>query len=161
MDEYEGYFADCYALTDKRTESFIKEFLDHFVPERRETADEYEVPQYENNPVENFKTAHEAVKFLVENKSIKHSLYWANPIKSELRGAEIFFTDDGYVIMGIFCETKYPNTEIEDKIFKEIKEFCGNDEGYITYEDTPPHNSKEFREKIKLIEKARKHNTRS
>jgi len=149
MDEYEGYFADCYVLTDKRTESFIQEFLDHFVPERRETADEYEVPQYAANPVENFQTAREAVKFLVENDSVKHSLYWANPVKSELRGAEIFFTDDGHVIMGLYCETKYPDTDIEDKYFKEIKEFCGSEEGYITYEDTPPHNSKEFREKLK------------
>lgn len=137
MEEYQGYFADCYVLTDRRTESFIHEFLDHFVPEGRETADEYEVLQYADNPVENFKTAREAVKFLVENGSVKHSLYWANPVKSELRGGEIFFTDDGHVIMGLHCETKFPDTDIEDKYFKEIKEFCESEEGYITYEDTP------------------------
>lgn len=51
--------------------------------------------------------------------------------------------------MGIYCETNYLNTEIEDKIFKEIIEHCGSDEGYLTYEDTPPHNSEEFREFIK------------
>ncbi|GAA5022040.1 hypothetical protein GCM10011506_01690 [Marivirga lumbricoides] len=149
MDEYQGYFADCYVLTDKRTESFVEEFLNYFVPDRRESADEYEVPQYAENPVEVFETAKEAVKFLVENKSVKHNLYWANPTKSDLRGAELFFTDDSHIIMGIYCETKHPNTEIEDKIFKEIRELCGSDEGYITYEDTPPHNSEEFREIIK------------
>lgn len=149
MEEYQGYFDDCYVLTDRRTESFSHEFLDHFVPEGRETADEYEVPQYADNPVENFKTAREAVKFLVENGSVKHSLYWANPVKLELRGAEIFYTDDGHVIMRLYCETKFPDTDIEDKYFKEIKEFCESEEGYITYEDTPPHNSEEFREKMK------------
>lgn len=149
MDEYQGYFADCYVLTDKRTESFIEEFLDHFVPKRRESIDDYEVPQHADKPVEIFNTAREAVKFLVENKSVKYSLYWENPIKSDLRGAELFFTDDSYLIMGIYCETKFPNTEIEDKIFKQIKEFCGSAEGYITYEDTPPLNSEEFREIIK------------
>ena len=87
MDEYQGYFADCYVLTDKRTESFVRDFLDHFVPERRESTDEYEMPEDSDNPVEIFKNAREAVKFLVENKSVKHSLYWANPIKSDLRGA--------------------------------------------------------------------------
>ena len=147
MNEYQGYFADCYVLTDKRIESFIEEFLDHFVPERRETADEYEVPQYADNPIENFRTAKEAVNYLVMNNSVEHSLHWENPIRSALRGAEIFFNDDGSVIMGIYCETKYPDTEIEDKIFKEIKEFCGSEEGYITYEDTPPHNSEGFAEK--------------
>lgn len=149
MDEYQGYFADCYVLTDKRTESFVDKFLNHFIPDRREVADEFEVAQYEDNPIEMFKTAKEAVTFLVNNKNIKHSIYWANPNKSDLRGAELFFTDDAHIIMGIYCETKYPNTEIEDKIFKELKEFCKSDEGYITYEDTPPHNSKEFREEIK------------
>jgi hypothetical protein len=147
MDEYEGYFADCYILTNKRIQSFIEEFLDHFIPERSEPAQEFEFQQYADNPVE-IKNAREAVQFLVENKSVKHSIYWGNPIKSELRGAMIFFTDDGYVIMGIYCETKYPNTEIEDNIFKDIKEFCGSEEGYITYENPPPCNSKEFREKI-------------
>ncbi|MCT4666177.1 MAG: hypothetical protein N4A45_13205 [Flavobacteriales bacterium] len=149
MNEYQGYFADCYVLTNIRTELFVEGFLDHFVPNRRETADEFEVPQYGDNPVETFKTAREAVKFLVDNKHVKHSLYWANPEKSDLRGAELFFTDDAHIIMGIYCETKYPNTKIEDKIFKEIKEFCGSDFGYITYEDTPPHNSIEFKEMIK------------
>lgn len=52
-------------------------------------------------------------------------------------------------MMGIYCETKYPDTEIEDKIFKKIKEFCISEEGYINYEDAPPLKNKEFREKIK------------
>ncbi|MEL6561588.1 MAG: hypothetical protein AAFQ94_25595 [Bacteroidota bacterium] len=150
-DEYQGYFADCYVLTDKRTESFIVGFLDHFVPERRESVDEYEVTQYADNLTEKFGTAREVVKYLVNNKFVKHTLYWENPIESELRGAEIFFTDDGYVIIGLYCETKYPVTDIEDKYFKEIKEFCESDEGYITYEDTPSHNSEEFMEKVKSM----------
>ena len=150
MNNYQGYFADCFVLTNKRTEAFVEEFLNRFVPKRRESEDEYEVPQYEKNPVESIKSVKEKVKFLVENKSIKHSLYWENPIKSELKGAELFFTDDGHIILGIYCETKFPNTEIEDKIFKEIKAFCKSNEGYIAYEDSPPHNSVEFR---KIIEK--------
>lgn len=149
MDKHKGYFADCYVLTNNRTESFVEGFLNHFVPKRRETADEYEVPQYADNPVERFKTAREAVKFLVENINVEHSLYWANSEKSDLKGAELFFTDDAHIIMGIYCETKYPNTEIEDKIFRELKEFCSSDLGYVTYEEAPPHNSEEFKEMIK------------
>lgn len=149
MDEYQGYFADCYVLTSNRTESFVEEFLDRFVPNRRETADEYEVPQYADNPIEIFKTTREAVKFLVDHKNVRHSLYWENPEKSDLRGAELFFTDDSHIIMGIYCETKYANTEIEDRIFKEIQQFCGSNLGYITYEATPPHNSDEFKEIVK------------
>jgi hypothetical protein len=149
MDEYQGYFADCYVLTNNRTESFVEEFLNHFVPDRREIADEFQVSPYLENPVEIFKTAQEAIKFLVENKSVKHSIYWENPTKSDLKGAELFFTDDSHIIMGIYCETKYPITEIEDKIFKEMQGFCKVDEGYITYEEVAPHNSAEFREIIK------------
>lgn len=142
-DEYQGYFADCYVLTDKRIEVFIEEFLNYFVPKRRF------IDEFFDNSVEIFKTHKEAIKFLVENKSEEQSLYWSNPIKSELRGAELFFTNDSHVILGIYCETKYPNTEIEDKILKEIMEFCGSNLGYITYGDKPPLNSEEFIEIMK------------
>jgi hypothetical protein len=150
--EYQGYFADCYVLSDKRTVDFINEFLECFVPNRRESADEYEVPQYSDNPTEIFDNARDAVIYLVDNPNFEHSLYWNNPDKSDLRGVELFFTNDRFVVIGIYCETMYPNTEIEDDYYKKLIEYCGSEIGYITYEDTPPFNSQEF------TDKARKHN---
>ena len=45
-DEYRNYYADCYVLTENRTKEFISSFLDKFLPHRKESASEYEVPQY-------------------------------------------------------------------------------------------------------------------
>ncbi len=98
-----------------------------------------------------FNTAKEIVKFLVDYKSVKHSLYLENPNKSDIKGAELFFTDNSHIIMGLFSVTKYPNTDIEDSLFREMKKFCSSDEGYITYEDPPPLNRSEFRELIKAF----------
>lgn len=141
-----GYTADCYVLTNKRTEAFVEKFLDYFVPKREERATVYEVPQYGDITIAEFTTAEEIVKYLVDNKTVEYAIYWKNLEESDVRGAELFFTEDSYLIIGLSCEAK---DEVEDKIFEEIKEFCGSDEGYITYEDTPPHNSIEFR---KLLE---------
>jgi hypothetical protein len=150
--EYQGYFADCYVLSKNRTIDFINDFLDTFLPNRQESADEYEVPQYSDNPTEIFDNATDALKFLVDNPNFEHAIYWNNPDKSDLRGVELFFTNDGFVVIGIYCETMYPNTDIEDRFYKQLTEFSGSEIGYITYEDTPPFNSQEF------IDKARKHN---
>jgi hypothetical protein len=144
MEDYQGYFADCYILSENRTESFIYDFLKHFVPHRKERADEYTIPQYAANSEITFSSAEELISYLVKNRKVKHAIYWSNSAKTDLRGAEIFFTDDEHLIMGIYCETKYPNTEIEDTLFKEMREFCGRDAGYISYEATPPCNSAEF-----------------
>ncbi len=48
-----------------------------------------------------------------------------------------------------FLKTFLEITEIEDKILKEIMEFCGSNLGYITYGDKPPLNSEEFIEIMK------------
>ena len=88
---------------------------------------------------------------MTEHKTVEHTIYWENSNNSDLRGVELFFTDEKHIIFGIYCETKYPNTEIEQGFFNQLKEFCQSNEGYITYEDTPPLNSQEFRVVMKRI----------
>lgn len=149
QEEYEGYYADCYVLSKNRTENFINDFLNTYVPNRIDPDDRFEESQYPEDPTKGFKTSGELINFLTQNKSVKHTIYWQHPHKSGLRGVELFFTDDECVIFGIYCETKYPNTEIEDEHFRQLKDFCQSNEGYITYEDTPPHNSEEFRNILK------------
>ena len=143
-DEIQGYYADCYVLTEKRTYDFIIQLLDYFTPNRRELTDEYEVPQYSDNPTDILESADEAIKFLCKNGEIKHTLYWENPDKTEMKGVELFFTDDKHLICGIYCDTKFPNTEIEDTYFEKLKTICNSEQGYIAYEEPSVHNSKDF-----------------
>ena len=123
--------------------------MKHFFPKCTESADIYEMQCFTDQQEIVFQSATKAIKFLVKNKTIEYSLYWSNVESSINRGVELFFTNDGYLIVGIYCETKYPNTEIEDNALLALKRFCNSDEGYITYETPPALNGVAFTEKVK------------
>jgi len=149
MKEKKGYYADCYILCENRTSAFIHFFLDTFLPNRQESADEYEVPQYSDKPKVIFKTSLELIDYLSLNKDEVHTIYWSNTDKTNIKGAMCFFTNNGHLILGIYCETMFPDTTIEDKVFGDLKEFCGNSKGYITYEEPATHDTNEFLERVK------------
>ncbi len=149
--EHAGYFADCYVLTDRRTKDFIYSFLDNFIPNRQETADEYEIPQYSNKPTTVYKTADQLIDFLVINKSKIHTVYWTNITESEIKGAMCFFTKDEHLIVGLYCSTDSPDTTIEDIYLEKLQEFCQTKNGYITYEEPAPQDTADFLEKVKAF----------
>lgn len=149
MEEVNDEYADCYVLSDERNENFIFDFLNHFIPNRKEAAEEYYVPMYSDNPNEIFKKDFEIIKYLCLNKNVENTLYWSNKTDSYLKGAMMFFTSDGKVIFGLYCNTRFPNTVIEDDYFLKIQEFCNSKIGYITYEELPFINSLEFTKLVK------------
>jgi hypothetical protein len=146
--EYENYLADCYVLTDKRTKEFIFSFLEKFLPDRDESADEYEIPQYSDSPIVTYKTANNLIDHLIKNKIDIHTIYWRNNNHEAIQQAMCFFTNDGQLIVGLSCQTKHPDTSIEDKYFKDLQNFCNSDMGYITYEEPAIHNATEFLDKV-------------
>jgi hypothetical protein len=148
MTEKKGYYADCYVLSEKRTSTFILSFLDRFLPNRQEGADEYEIPQYADKPHVVFKTAAELIDYLTINKNEVHTVYWSSTDKSDIKGA-MCFTNNGQIILGIYCDTMFPDTRIEDKVFADLKNYCGNSNGYITYEEPATHDTTEFLERVK------------
>ena len=88
-DEYKGYFADCYVLTNNRTKETVNNFLETFVPQRKESADIYELPQYQEKTEIIFEKDSELIDYLVQNKSIPYSIYWRNTEKSDLRSNSV------------------------------------------------------------------------
>lgn len=144
MKEINSEYADCYVLSNERNENFVFDFLNYFIPNRKETADEYCVPMYSDKPEEKFKKDFEIIEYLCLNKNVENTLYWSNNTDSYLKGAMMFFTNDGHLIFGLYCHTRWPNTEIEDEFFSNLKEFCNSKVGYITYEDPSVLNSLEF-----------------
>ncbi len=150
-NEYHGYFADCYVLTNKRTKQFIYSYLNNYIPNRHETANEYEFPQNSDNSTIIFRTAEELIDHLEKNKNDIHTIYWSNNDKSEIRGAMCFFTNDGQLIAGLYCETKSPDTTIEERHFMDLKNFCDSDIGYIDYEEPASHDTIEFLKKVKKL----------
>lgn len=153
MKTIHDYHADCYVLCENRTNAFIHNFLDTFLPNRKESADAYEVPQYADKPQVIFKTAQELIDYMALNKNEIHSIYWSNTDDAPIKGAMCFFTNSGHLILGLYCETMFPDTTIEEKVFNDLKEFAGNSNGYIAYEEPAAHDENEFLERVRIQNK--------
>lgn len=137
-------FVDCYVLTDKRTKPFILSFLNTFLPHRREYTDAYEIPQFADSPAQVLTSAEQLIEYLEQNKNETYAVYWSNAEEAKLRGAMCLFMSDGQVIVGVFCETLYPDTSIERLYLKALMEFCNSTKGLIAYEEPAPKDTEEF-----------------
>lgn len=129
---------EIYVLCKERSKKLVLNFLDEFLPDRKEVNSEYPYPQYVGN-AENFNDVDKLLNILEENKNESYSLYWENKTESELQNAMVFYTKDMGMIVGLVIE----ENECEN-IFKKLANFVDGDYGYITFESPPPENKSEF-----------------
>jgi hypothetical protein len=141
-------FADCYVLTDQRTTAFLHSFLDAFLPNRQEYGHTYGVPQFAEQPVLVLSSAGELIAYLEQNRETPHAIYWSNKIEEKLYGAMCIFTSDGQVILGLTCETAYPDTVTETEYLNQLMAFCKSDQGLIEYEKPAAQETAEFLHRI-------------
>jgi hypothetical protein len=140
-------YADIYVISERRTQSSINDFLNHFLPLREESADEYEVPQYSSNPELIFQEARELISYCEENKAEVHGIYWRALEERKPEHAMVFFLSDGYVIYGL-------STDAVDEVYvglllDELKQFFDTELGYIAHEMCPSAESYiEFKQQI-------------
>jgi len=151
--KHEVKFADCYVLTDKRTKKFILSFLDKFLPNRQEYTHVYEIPQLADHPVLVLQSDKELMEYLEQHKNEIHAIYWYNKEESVIRGAMCLFTSDGQVIIGIFCESLYPDTTNENHFLKELMNFCNSKTGLIEYQTPAARDTKEFLQRVAVFNK--------
>lgn len=150
MITHNGYFADCYVLNSNRSCEFLNEFLNHFLPHREESADKYLLPQYAEVPGSIFTNIDELIHYLELNKNEPYGIYWRNTLENEhIKGAMCFFTVDAKLILGLYCNTLFPNMDIENRILQEMKTFCKSEKALIFYEEPAPDNEMEFIERMK------------
>lgn len=142
------YFADCYVLTHRRDKDFILSFLDHFLPQREEYTDEYELPQFAEHPVIVFPSAGQLLDYLEHAPHEVHAVYWYNPHEAPVRAAMCLFTSDGQVIVGLTCEASLPDTASEQNYLQEMMVFCRSTIGLIEYEKPAPKDTKELLQRI-------------
>ena len=133
-------YADIYALGEHRTEEAIIRFLDHFLPARIESADEYEIPQYSKTPEKVFATAAELISHCCKNPTEIHTIYWRSDAQQE--HAMVFFLRDGALVFGI--STPSDAHEQVDRIAADLGAHLNTEEVIVTYEDLPPESSKAF-----------------
>ena len=67
-------YSDIYIISEKRDRSVIENFLDRFLPQREESADEYEIPQYSDNPESIFTEASDLIEYCAKNRGMEHSI---------------------------------------------------------------------------------------
>ena len=150
-----GYYADIYVIKNSRSRQKGIDFLNHFIPNRKESADEYLIPQYADNPKYEFDNANDLMEYLEENPKIEQSIYWNNLDVGNLnRHAMIFYTSESNMIFGI-SRNNYgvENTQNEEVCLAEMKQFLETDKGYITYECPPETELDEFIKMVNVFNK--------
>ena len=151
-----GQFADIYVAVKTRSKQHGINFLNHFLPNRVESADEYEFPQYSSNSEIEFDSVNDLMIHLETEKSSEYNLYWRNTdeLNANKHGM-LFYTKDEAIIFGISRDADiggHLDTSNEDECLKLMKEYFQTDIGYITYEGTPYETFEEFVEEVNKLE---------
>ncbi|WP_040252236.1 hypothetical protein [Psychroserpens mesophilus] len=150
-----SYYADIYVFKETRSKNLVNDFLNHFIPLREESADEYQIPQYSDNPTREFKNANEIMTFLESNNEYSQSIYWKNTDEnSRNKHGMVFYTNDGFLIFGISRNADMSGnllTDNEDDCLKQMKEFFKTEFGYIDYENPPVNSKTEFMKIVKNL----------
>lgn len=148
-------FADIYVAVKTRSRQAAIDFLDHFLPQRVESTDEYEFPQYTLETETEFASVADLMHFLEMEKQATYNLYWRNTDETNPnKHGMLFYTSDEAVIFGISRNAEiggHLNTTLEDECLALMKAFFQTDLGYITYEDTPAETYEAFVEVVKRL----------
>ena len=135
-------FYDVYVLSGDRSKATVVQFLDRFLPERKETADDYPVPRYSDSPEICLDTADELLTYLEHHPDEPHSIYWASRASGDPHHAMLFATIDGHAVYGLSVEGN------EQEFLASLMAFLDSAKGYIDFENPPPDDVPEFEKKM-------------
>jgi hypothetical protein len=142
-------YADIYVISEKRNFTTVINFLDQFLPEREESADEYELPQYSDSPDLIFSRANDLIEYCSNNESAENSIYWRALKQKKPEHGMVFFLRDGNVIFGL--STDASDIEFARQLLIDLKKNLGSKLGYITHEAPPAAaNLNEFKQQIEI-----------
>ncbi len=135
-------FYDIYVLSGDRSKATVIQFLERFLPEREEVADEYPVPRYSDTPEVYLDTADELLTYLEHHSDEPHSIYWASQVSGDPRFAMLFATVDGHAIYGLSVDGN------EQEFLANLMTFLNSATGYIDFENPPSDSAPEFEKKV-------------
>ncbi|KAF0805880.1 hypothetical protein A6D6_01936 [Alcanivorax xiamenensis] len=128
-------YSDIYVISDKRDEKTVEDFLNCFLPDREESADEYEIPQFSESPDVVYSKALELVKYCSANQRAEYAAYWRAVNQGKPEHAMVFYLKDGHVIYGL--STDAGDEAFANGLLAELKAFLGAEFGYIGHEASP------------------------
>ena len=138
-------FTDIYVLSKSRDIAEVAAFLDTFATVREETADEYEIPQYSQNPTHVFRSAEHLIDHCCRYTDEPHAIYW-HTSSGEATYAMVFFLSDGHVIYGLSIDSE--NQAKINHLRQSMVEHTGSPGALITWERPPPNSALEFKRKL-------------
>lgn len=152
-----GYLADIYIIKKTRSKKTGLDFINHFLPEREESATVYEYPRFGKTVELVFNKAEELMTYLENNPISHHCIYWRSINKDNLnRHGMIFYTPDSYMIFGISRNHRdFNDKRNEEECFEELKRYFETEDGYITYECPPEDTYRKFMEVVKSYNKTK------
>jgi len=133
-------YADIYVLAPSRSKATVKAFLERFLPERAETANEYWIPQRVDNPHTVLHTSAEAIAYCCGNTSETFSIYWRRVGEVGPAYAMVCFTGDCQLILGLSADQ-----HAAEGLLADLRRHTGSAIGYITVEGQQPQTAAEFR----------------
>jgi hypothetical protein len=144
-----SFYADCYILVASRSPTLAKRLCEIFAPGGvEESAVNYHIPQFCNTPHVVFTEASQLMEYLAEHPHEKQSIYWRTKNPSNALHVNVFYTNDGAMILGVACPHSTREEEILDSLKNEFSTTCG----YITYECPPPDSTCEFMALVKSFD---------
>ncbi|MDA7501893.1 hypothetical protein N8482_01330 [Chitinophagales bacterium] len=146
-------YTDIYIIRKTRSKRTALEFLDHYLPQRKESADCYEFPRFGKTTDFELATADEVMSYMENNHEEEHCIYYHNlDLNSINRHANLFYTPDGFTIYGVSVPASdLLDSDVEKNALLEMKTFFQTDEGYMTYECPPERTGSEFLKLVTLI----------
>jgi len=139
-------YIDSYYLTESRDLDLVYKFLNDFLPQNKEVAIDYPVPQFGNDKYETiFYNVKDLLIYLEQNMNVDYIIYWESLTdRSTIKQVTVQYTDDGKSIFGVSISGREADSEESISVFNEIKKYLNSNIGCITGEEPPPSNSAEF-----------------
>jgi hypothetical protein len=115
--------------------------LTRFLPDgAEESAEQYEVPQYSDQPHQVFSDADSLMDYMEVHPTVPHSIYWRSRKESDSTQVNVHYTNYGAMVLGVAC----PADTKEDQLLAVLKREFDAQYGYIAYESPPPESEVEF-----------------
>ena len=132
-------YADIYVLAKDRSIRSVELFLDQFLPDRENAADEYELPQYADEPEEIYTVPLPVLKQCESNSKLEYRFYWRALNQRKPEHAIIIFLNDGEVVYGL--STDASDEEFVAAVYRRMKEYLETECGFVGYEHCPDFNN--------------------
>ena len=132
---------ELYALSSDRSAAFTLRFLDTFTPGGSAAAVDYPVPEHANLSTHTFTQVEELLAHLESNPSEPYGVYWrAHRDAADVRMAMLFYTDDGFVILGLAVDESCEAAQMA-----RLKAFADAEFTVAWDEQAPPRSAVAFR----------------